>query len=143
MTAYDAAVLFKKQIERNTLLKTVLMPTPLKESGPVVKVAVRKLIVRKRDYGSRVAPIREVRLSVMVEATVEGQRALELAMDACEIVGEFMRSTTRLQDKTGSDIPGSRIESFFDEEDSVLDDPDTGKVSWITDEYRVTITLVE
>ena len=41
--------LFRKQIERHSGLKTVLIPTPIKEPGLVGKIALKKLMPDRKS----------------------------------------------------------------------------------------------
>mgnify|MGYP006910160268 CR=1 FL=1 len=141
MTAYECVELFRRQLERRTGLKVVLVPSPVKDSGPVVRIALRKVLVANDTVGNRRAAKREVKLTVALDGRVESATGLRLACDAIESVAAFLRIGTRLETAEGDPIPEASITSTINPDDGVLEDPDSGAVAWIRDEHFVVISM--
>lgn len=140
MIAYDAVVAFKDQVTRRTGLKTVLAPTPLKDPGPVVKISVRK-VLRHAAVQARQDPEREIRLTVRLDGMVESLTGLKAAVEACDALASFLTGATRLEDDTGASIASTRVTETVNEEDGILEDPESGAVAWVQDDHFVTIRL--
>jgi hypothetical protein len=137
MTGFDVAHLFGGQLLRRTGLKVVLRPSPLKEPGPHVDVAVRKIVVPK---GTKAASEQhELRLYVFMQGSVESNTGLEMAMDACETLATYLESITRLEDVDGNPIANTRVTSTVNEDDGILSDPEDEKIAWLDDLYSVNI----
>lgn len=143
MTFYEALVLFRDQVKRKTGLKVVVAPSPIKESGPYVKIAVRKPRRQKTPVTMGASSIDEasLRLSVSVGAVVESETGLKQALDASETLQVFLEDAKRLENEEGKPIAGSGISSSSDENDSILEDPESGAKAWVDDLYYVDIEI--
>lgn len=139
ITAFQGAVLFRDQIARRTGLKTLLMPGVMKEAGPVVKVSVRKAVCVLPTKGGPAR--RTLRLTVAVEGVVESETGLKLCLEAVETLSAYLETSRRLEDEVGDQIPDSLVLTKVNEDDGILEDPETGAKAWVRDEFFVDITL--
>jgi hypothetical protein len=137
MMGKEAARLFVEQLRRRTLQKVVFLPSPLKEPGPHISVAIRKIVVPKKPRAA--AAEHEVRLYVTMEGKVESETGRDMAVDLCESLSTYLDSATRLEDADGNQIANTRITATVNEDDGILGDPDDDKVAWIDDLHYVTI----
>jgi hypothetical protein len=139
MTAIDVAHLFEKQIARRTGIKTILAPSSLKESGPHVKVLVRKVLVPARPAAAQGQ--HELRLYVSLEGKLESDTGLKMALDDCESLAVYILTTPslHLEDETGKAIANTLITAKPDENDGLVGDPDDDKVAWADDLIYVSV----
>lgn len=141
MKAFDAVKLFESQVRRDTGLKVVLMPSPLKEQGPHVKLSVRKVVSTKAPRAAQSE--REIRLFVSLDGSVESETGLKLALDACEALTAYLVVCERLKDATGAIIANTRIISKSNDDDGILQDPDKETVAWLDDLHFVSVFIPE
>jgi hypothetical protein len=139
MNAIGAVLLFRSQIERHTGLKVILAPSPLKEPGVHVKIVVRKVLVPERPKAAQ--NTHEVRLYVSIDGSVESDTGLALALSACETLGAYLTTCTRLEDEHGEQIANTRVVSTANEDDGILQDPDNGNLAWLDDLHFVTLSI--
>jgi hypothetical protein len=145
MMPEEAPELFRVQIAERTGLKTVILPVPLEEAGPVVKIAVRKVLNRVATYGDRKGQATAIRMAISLDAKVESLTGLRAAITACNTLSRYLVPGLRLERKNGDGdlegIPGTRFEVQVNEDDSILEDPEVGKVAWVRDQYIITLQL--
>ncbi len=143
MTPYEALELFRAQVERRTGLKSLLLPCAVKEAGLVVTIAVRKTPVNADTQRTRaVASCCDLRLVVAAEGKVESLTGLKMAVDGCWALAKyFSKPGLHLEDEEGYAVPGTRVMETINPEDGILEDPESGKISWVRDEHFITITL--
>lgn len=139
MSPYDAVVAFSSQVGRHTGLSVVVSPSPLRDPAPHAKVAVRKILRSRKTTSS--AKEYEIRLFVSVDGRVESETGLKLAVDACQVLVDYLLEVTRLEDELGAVIPNTRITVTVNEDDGILEDPENGNVAWVEDIHFVTIWI--
>lgn len=137
MNAFEALLCFKAQVKHHTGLKTVLVPTPIQEAAPVVRIAVRKIVL---DKTTKVVD-KTLRLTVALEASAESDTGLRQAIEAIEALNEYATTANRLENEFQNAIPNTRITWKSNLDDGLLEDPDSGKIVWVRDEHFVEITL--
>jgi hypothetical protein len=139
MMAFAAVKYFEAQLARATGLKVILAPSTLKEPGPHVKLALRKVVVPKTPKAAQAS--KTVRLFAVVDGSAESETGLRLALEACEAMADYLVHCVRLEDETGTAIADTRIESTVNEDDGILQDPDNGNIAWLDDTHFVSITI--
>lgn len=134
--------LFRKQIERHTGLKTVLVPSPIKEPGLVGKIALRKLLLATSTFRDRTEDGGiTLRISVSVESRIESQTAFRKAVDSLEALVRYARGASRLEDESGKPIPNATLRSSLGDDDGILEDPDNERVAWLREEVLFEVTI--
>jgi hypothetical protein len=139
MNAYESVKLFEAQVRRATGLKVVLMPSPIKEPGPHVKLAVRKVVSTKAPRAAQGE--REVRLFASLDGNVESETGLKLALEACEKLAVYLVACERLEDAQGAAIANTRVISKSNDDDGILQDPDKETVAWLDDLHYVSVFI--
>jgi len=141
MTAYEALELFQNQLAHRTGLKVALVPSPIKEAAPTVRVALRKIVAVRDTQANRTGGKKELRLTVALDGKVESATGLRLACEACETLAAFMGSVKRLEDEEGQPVPDCTVTSSANPDDGILEDPENGNVAWVRDEHSATISI--
>lgn len=141
MTAFEALELFEKQIVRRSGLKVVLVPSPVKDAAPTVRLGLRK-IVRVRDtIGNRLGGKTEIRITAALDGMVESATGLRLAAEACEALAAFMATVKRLEDEAGLPLADHTVTTSANPDDGIIQDVADEKVAWVSDEHFVTISI--
>ncbi len=135
MTAYQVVQAFEQQIARHCAVKTTISPLAIREAGILVKIVPRKVIINST------MPALEVRLSLVIENRVDSELALATLLGACQTIGQYALTCTRLEDDTGAIVANSRIRITTDAEDALYEDPETESILWAREEYQVTINV--
>lgn len=141
MKAFEALTLFRAQIERRSGLKVVLVPSPVKEAAPTIRLSLRKVVAQRSTVRERTVVARELRMTLALDGKVESETGLRLAAEACESLLDFLGSATRLEDALGNPVPSTTISVTVNQDDGILEDPENGAVAWIRDEHFVAISI--
>jgi hypothetical protein len=141
-SAMDVLDLFRKQVERHSGLKTVLVPSPIKEPGLVGKIALRKLMPAKSTFHDRKEDgVITLRISVSVESRIESQSAYRKAVDSLESLVRYARAASRLEDEAGKPILNATLRASLGDDDGLLEDPDNERFAWLREEILFEVTI--
>ncbi len=144
MKSYDALNLFRSQLERNIAsdffkTKVVLVPSPVREKGLHIQLAVLKTGFENRSPAYDAT--RTLRVRVTVAGSLESSKSLSMALDAIEKLDSYTNRTLHLEDEQGNPVPNTRIITKVSPEDSFLDTPGSTEIQDAEDVRTCLITF--
>lgn len=142
MSAFSAAKRLRDQINRHTGIKSRLAPLAISEAGLSCRIVPQKVVMESGTIRDRKGDgSMTVKLLVILEGRIDGERAMDNALSACEQLARFALLKDRLEDEAGTAMPGHSLQGKPMEDDAIFEDPGEEKAAWIKEEYRFEIKI--